>query len=491
MNHRTSRTSSQSVSELSQRHFTRTKPYDFTPHAMLERQAQQESNARSYPRRLPLVLKRAAGIYVEDIEGRVFIDCLAGAGTLALGHNHPVVVDAISAALHDELPLHTLDLMTPIKDRFVQDLFDILPADFARNAKVQFCGPTGADAIEAAVKLVKTATGRGTMLAFQGAYHGMTQGTLQLMGSLGPKVPLNSTLSGVQFLPYPYDYRCPLGLRGETGVKAGLHFIQSVLTDPEGGVPSPAGMILEAIQGEGGVIPAPAAWLRGIRALTATADVPLIIDEIQSGLGRTGRMFAFEYAGITPDAITLSKAIGGSLPLSVVVYRGELDQWKPGAHAGTFRGNQLAMAAGSATIRYLRSEGLLGHAEAMGKRLAGALTQMQVIHPQLGDIRGRGLMLGAEIVDPNASPDALGNPAAAPALAKTIQHECLRRGLILELGGRHGCVVRFLPPLIITEREIDRVVDIFAEALRAALSTEPITASSSKIQDVTMAEVSV
>lgn len=417
-----------SVAELSQRHFARTKPFDFTPHDILERQARQESNARSYPRRLPLVLKRAAGVYVEDIEGRVFIDCLAGAGTLALGHNHPVVIEAISSALRDELPLHTLDLMTPVKDRFVQDLFEVLPPDFARSAKVQFCGPTGADAIEAAVKLVKTATGRGTMLAFQGVYHGMTQSTLQLMGSLEPKAPLNGTLSGVQFLPYPYDYRCPLGLRGEAGIKAGLHFIRSVLNDPEGGVPVPAGVVLETIQGEGGVIPAPVTWLQGIRTLTATAGVPLIIDEIQSGFGRTGKMFAFEHAKIKPDVIALSKAIGGGLPMSVVVYREELDQWKPGAHAGTFRGNQLAMAAGSATIRLLRSEDLPAHAEAMGRRLSNALTQLQSIHPQLGDIRGRGLMLGAEIVDPGSAPDALGNTAAAPTLAKAIQHEACAVG---------------------------------------------------------------
>ena len=233
--------SASSVRELSERHLAAKKPYDLTAHAMLERQARQESNARSYPRRLPLALKRAAGIYVEDIEGRVFIDCLAGAGALALGHNHPVVVEAICATLRDELPLLTLDLTTPVKDRFVQDLFEALPAEFARDAKVQFCGPSGADAVEAALKLVKTATGRGTMLALQGAYHGMTQGALALMGSLGPKASLNAAFSGVQFLPYPYDYRCPFGLRGDAGVRAGLHFIQSVLTDPEGGRPCSGG----------------------------------------------------------------------------------------------------------------------------------------------------------------------------------------------------------------------------------------------------------
>lgn len=458
--------------EFARRHNALNQPYMLAPNALLERQAARESNARSYPRRIPLALKRASGIYVEDVEGRVFIDCLAGAGTLALGHNHPVVIEAIQQVLKDGVPLHTLDLTTPIKDRFVQDLFDILPAEFARDAKVQFCGPTGADAVEASLKLVKTATGRGTMLAFHGAYHGMTQGALHLMGSLGPKRPLNSILQGVQFLPYPYDYRCPFGLSGEAGIQVGLRYIETVLNDPECGVPLPAGMIFEAIQGEGGVIPAPDTWVRGIRELTTKATVPLIVDEVQTGFGRTGRMFAFEHAGITPDVVVLSKAIGGSLPLSVIVYRGELDQWKPGAHAGTFRGNQMAMAAGSATIRIIRSERLHEHADQVGRRLANGLKQLHSDFPQIGDVRGRGLMIGVEIVAPEDGQGSAAQPSAAPALASAIQAECLRRGLIIELGGRHGSVVRFLPPLIITERQIDHVLEIFTAALQAAASPQ-------------------
>lgn len=191
-------------SEFAQRHNALSQPYTLHPNTLLQHQAARESNARSYPRRIPLALKRAEGIYVEDVEGRVFIDCLAGAGTLALGHNHPVVIEAIKQVLDDGVPLHTLDLTTPVKDRFMQDLFDCLPLEFARDAKIQFCGPTGADAIEAALKLVKTATDRGTVLSFHGAYHGMTHGALNLMGNLGPKRPLHGILQGVQFLPFPY-----------------------------------------------------------------------------------------------------------------------------------------------------------------------------------------------------------------------------------------------------------------------------------------------
>ncbi|BBP83104.1 MULTISPECIES: aspartate aminotransferase family protein [unclassified Pseudomonas] len=444
--------------------------YQFEESPLLARQKQQESNARSYPRRIPLALKRARGLYVEDVEGRTFIDCLAGAGTLALGHNHPVVIDAIRQVLADELPLHTLDLTTPVKDQFVQDLFGLLPEDLAREAKIQFCGPTGTDAVEAALKLVRTATGRSTILSFQGGYHGMSQGALGLMGNLGPKKALGAVLgNGVQFAPYPYAYRCPFGLGGEAGVRANLHYLENLLSDPEAGVLLPAAVIVEAVQGEGGVVPADIEWLRGLRRITEKAGVALIVDEIQSGFGRTGRMFAFEHAGIVPDVVVLSKAIGGSLPLAVMVYREWLDVWGPGAHAGTFRGNQMAMAAGSAVLRYLKDHDIPAHAAAMGERLAGHLRELQRDYPQLGDIRGRGLMLGVELVDPSGPRDALGHPPTFSALASRLQAQCLKRGLIIELGGRHGSVVRFLPPLIITAEQVDEVARRFARALAAAL----------------------
>lgn len=446
--------------------------YQFEETPLLARQRQQESNARSYPRRIPLALKRAKGIYVEDVEGRSFIDCLAGAGTLALGHNHPAVIEAIQQVLSDKLPLHTLDLTTPVKDQFVQDLFGLLPAELAREAKIQFCGPTGTDAVEAALKLVRTATGRSTVLSFQGGYHGMSQGALSLMGSLGPKKPLGALLSnGVQFLPFPYDYRCPFGLGGVEGVRVNLHYLENLLNDPEAGVALPAAVIVEMVQGEGGVIPADLDWLRGLRRITEQAGVALIVDEIQSGFGRTGKMFAFEHAGIIPDVVVMSKAIGGSLPLAVVVYRDWLDTWLPGAHAGTFRGNQMAMAAGSAVMRYLKDHDLAGHAAAMGERLGEHLRILQRDFPHLGDIRGRGLMLGVELVDPNGIPDIQAHPPVHRQLAPLVQRECLKRGLILELGGRHGSVVRFLPPLVITGAEVDRVAEIFGRALAAAVAS--------------------
>ncbi|WP_455287949.1 diaminobutyrate--2-oxoglutarate transaminase [Cupriavidus necator] len=448
--------------------FVRQAPIRLDDNPYLQRQSARESNARSYPRRIPLALEQGYGVYLRDTSGQLFIDCLAGAGTLALGHNHPAVVRALRDTLDSGLPLHTLDLATPVKDRFVDDLFGLLPPEFAARARIQFCGPTGADGIEAALKLAKTATGRHTVLSFAGGYHGMTHGTLALMGNLGPKAPLGALGGSVQFLPYPYDYRCPFGLRGDAGIDAGLRYIEQMLADPESGVLPPAAVVVEAVQGEGGVIPAPARWLRELRRITREHGIALVLDEVQTGLGRTGRMFAFEHAGIVPDVLVLSKAIGGGLPMSVVIYDSALDAWQPGAHAGTFRGNQLAMAAGSATIRTLVAQGIVAHAETMGQRLATRLRQLHTASPAIGEVRGRGLMIGVELIDERAEPDAVGAYPADGTFARTVQRECLQRGLIVELGGRHGATVRFLPPLVIGETEIDLVAELFGEAVGAA-----------------------
>lgn len=434
----------------------------------LERQQTRESSARTYPRRIPIAIREANGIYVKDVDGNVYFDCLAGAGTLSLGHNHPVVVAAIRAALDSELPLHTLDLTTPVKDKFVDELFATLPSEFAKNARIQFCGPTGADATEAAIKLVKTATGRRSMLSFHGGYHGMTNGALSLTGNLDAKVAVASLMPDVHFLPYPYQYRCPFGLGDELGHRTSSHYIESILTDPESGIVPPAGMIMEIVQGEGGVIPAPDEWIREIRRITNAQDIPLIVDEIQTGFGRTGKLYAFEHSGIIPDVLLLSKAIGGSLPLSVVVYHEKLDQWKPGAHAGTFRGNQLAMAAGIAALRYTLEHRLADRAVELGDRLTTHLQQIQSETRYIGDVRGKGLMIGVEIVNPEGNTNARGIYPQHPLMARQIQTECMRRGLILELGGRYGSVVRFLPPLIITAEQIDHICEIFQAAVKAA-----------------------
>ncbi len=259
------------------------------------------------------------------------------------------------------------------------------------------------------------------------------------------------------------------GLGGEEGVDAGLNYIARLLADPESGVVPPAALVVEVVQGEGGVIPAPARWLQGLRTLTRRHGIVMIIDEVQTGIGRTGSLYAFQQAGIEPDVLVLSKAIGGGLPLSVIVYDEALDTWAPGAHAGTFRGNQLAMATGTATLQAVQQQNLATHAAGVGRRLTSALLDLQRRHDCIGDVRGCGLMIGAEIVDGQHEPDHLGSRPADGRLARSIQQQCLRRGIVIELGGRHGCVVRFLPPLIITEEEIDVLAERFSLAVEAAL----------------------
>ncbi|MGW7433617.1 diaminobutyrate--2-oxoglutarate transaminase family protein [Streptomyces sp. NPDC054861] len=438
---------------------------------MLRRQSLRESAARTYARSLPIVPVRARGLTIEGADGRRYLDCLSGAGTLALGHNHPVVLEAVRKVLDSGAPLHVLDLATPVKDAFTTELFATLPPGLADDARIQFCGPAGTDAVEAALKLVRTATGRGGLFSFTGAYHGMTAGALDASGG--------ATDVRVTRLPYPQDYRCPFGVGGERGAELAARWTENLLDDPKSGVTTPAGMILEPVQGEGGVIPAPDAWMRRMRAITAARSIPLIADEVQTGVGRTGTFWAVEHSGVVPDVMVLSKAIGGSLPLAVIVYRSELDAWEPGAHAGTFRGNQLAMAAGAATLAYVRENKLADRAATLGARMLGRLQGLAADHPCVGDVRGRGLMIGIELVDPYAdatarpaaedgpAPDVL-TPPAAPALAAAVQRECLDRGLIVELGGRHAGVVRLLPPLTLTDEQAEAVLDRFADALAAA-----------------------
>ncbi|MFI8575957.1 aspartate aminotransferase family protein [Rossellomorea aquimaris] len=437
---------------------------------LLDQQERRESNARSYPRRIPLAISEAEGIYVTDMEGNKYLDCLAGAGTLALGHNHPAVIDAMEQVIRDKRPLHTLDITTPVKEEFVNELFSSLPEGFRDRAKIQFCGPTGGDAIEAALKLVKTATGRQSILTFQGGYHGATHGTMAISGNLGPKKNVQGLMPDTHFLPYPYTYRCPFGIGGGESHRISSQYIENLLDDPESGILPPAAMIFETVQGEGGSIPAPIEWIKEMRRITKERGIPLIIDEVQTGIGRTGELFSFEHAGIVPDVFVLSKAIGGSLPLSVVIYDRDLDAWEPGAHIGTFRGNQMAMAAGTATLKFIKENHLAAHAGEMGERLLSSLRELQQEFPEIGDVRGRGLMVGVEIIDPAKPHSASGSQPANPAVASGIQRECFKRGLILEVGGRHGAVVRFLPPLIITREQVDEVVSIFREALIASLT---------------------
>lgn len=439
---------------------------ELTNQYYLDRQNATESNARSYPRKFPVALKSAKGVWVEDVEGNRYLDFLCGAGTLALGHNDEEVNQAMVKLLTGDYPLHTLDLTTPVKDQFVQTILSLLPEELKDNAKIQFCSPSGTDAVDAAIKLCKTATGRSSIIAFGGAYHGMGHGALSLTGNLNAKQKVHSLMPDVHFLPYPYSYRCPFGLGGEAGTDAACAYFERTLKDPESGITTPAAVILEPIQGEGGVIPAPVKFLQTVRRVTKELGIPMIVDEIQCGIGRSGKFFAFEYADIVPDVILASKAIGGSQPMSVVIYNKALDAWQPGAHAGTFRGNQLAMAAGTVVMKRISNPAFLAEVVEKGKLMEDRLRKLQKEVSIIGDIRAKGLMVGVECIDPNGKPDMLGSFPASGAIAAEIQKECFENKLIMEKGGRQGSVMRCLCALNITKDEVGTMLDIFENVVR-------------------------
>lgn len=436
----------------------------------LTRQDEMESNVRSYPRKLPLAIAKAQGCWVTDVEGNEYLDCLAGAGTLALGHNHPAIIKSIQDTLASGLPLHTLDITTPLKDAFSEALLAHFPGG-KDEYRLQFCGPTGADATEAAVKLAKTFTGRGNVISFSGGYHGMTQGSLALTGNLGAKNAVPNLMPGAQFLPYPHEYRCPLGLGGEAGVDALTYYFENFIEDVESGVVKPAAVILEAIQGEGGVVVGPTKWLRKIREVTEKHGILMIADEVQAGFCRSGKMFAFQHAGIEPDIVVMSKAVGGSLPLAVLAIKKKFDAWQPAGHTGTFRGNQLAMATGYASLRIMREQDLAGNAQARGDFIRSELNRLAQEFPCIGNVRGRGLMIGIEIVDERRPADRMGSLPADAVLAAEIQKACFNNKLLLERGGRNGTVVRLLAPLIITQQECEELIKRFRQSVADALES--------------------
>ncbi len=432
----------------------------------ISRQSDYESSARSYPRKFPIAIAKAKGAVVEDVEGNRYIDFLNGAGTMALGHNDDEVNQAMMNLITSGAPLHTLDLVTPAKDRFVEALKSIIPDELAGRAKIQFCSPSGTDATDAAIKLCKTATGRDTVIAFSGGYHGMGHGAMAVTGNITAKEHVGNIMPGVQFMPYPYSYRCPMGIGGEAGTKACIAYLERFLKDPECGVKKPAAIILEAIQGEGGVIPAPVEFLRAVRRITKELDIPMICDEIQCGMGRSGKVFAFEHAGIVPDVILISKAVGGGQPLSVVVYDQSLDTWGPGAHAGTFRGNQLAMVAGAAVIGRIRDPAFLAEVTRKGDMILERLNKLKEEVSIIGDVRGKGLMLGVEFINPRNPLDIMGVPEPTGYVASLVQRRCFDNGLIMEKGGRSGSVMRCLCALNIPDEDIDRAMTIFENAVR-------------------------
>ncbi|MFC5286504.1 aspartate aminotransferase family protein [Actinokineospora guangxiensis] len=433
---------------------------------LLSAQEETESSARSYPRRLPVAIAHASGPYITDVDGRRYLDFLTGAGVLALGHNPPELVAAVREQL--DVLTHGLDLPTPVRAEFARRQLGMLPEPMRRDRKIHFCGPTGADGVEAAIKLCKKATGRGGVITFQGSYHGSTHATMSFTSECAPKDGVTNLLPGVHFSPYGYCHRCPLSLdKADCGTRCAA-LLENTLRDTHGGVPKPAAILLELVQGEGGAIPAPVEFVQRIAALAAEQDIPLVVDEVQTGCGRTGTWFAFEQYGIEPDVVIASKGVSGmGLPVSIILYHRKLDGWAPGSHIGTFRGNNLAFASGVAFLDVVARDDVLGNVREVGGRLLAGLRALAADSPLIADARGVGMMLGLEM---RGVPSA---GVSATEIAARVQREALRAGLILEIGGREDCVVRMLPPLNLTADLADYALAVLKAVLRSV--TEDLT----------------
>lgn len=421
---------------------------------LLRRQREVDSSAVAYPEDIPVAFEEGKGATVRDADGNTYIDLFAGIGVLNVGHANPYVLEAVHEQA-DKL-VHTVDFPTEARLELIEKLDEIAPAGLRGRNRVVFGGPTGSDAIEASIKLAKYNTGGDGLVAFRGSYHGATSGAMSLTSNTGFKEQYTPLLGDVVHAPYPHPLR--QGRTPQEAVDHALEEVQAIIEDPYGGLANPAGIFVEPIQGEGGVIAPPEDFLRGLRDVADDNDVPLVFDEIQSGLGRTGEWWASDWAGVTPDVMTSAKALGGvGFPLSATVYREDLDTWGSGDHAGTYRGHVVGMRAGTRAIEYIQEHDLLAHARELGSFIRDRLREAGEGSDRLAEVRGRGLFVGAEFLDEDGDPDG--------EAVDAIQQYCFERGVLVWTAGRHGNVLRLLPPLVLTEELAETAMDVVADAI--------------------------
>ncbi|MGW0228596.1 diaminobutyrate--2-oxoglutarate transaminase [Actinopolymorpha singaporensis] len=406
-----------------------------------------ESDVRSYCRGWPATFDRAVGSRLYDESGRAYLDFFAGAGVLNYGHNNPVLKRALIEYLERDGITHSLDMNTVAKRDFLQALRDLVLRPRNLDYKVMFPGPAGANAVEAALKLARKVTGRHSVVSFTNGFHGMTLGALAVTGNsvkrAGAGVPLAHTA------PMPYD--------GYLANSPDFELLTKLLDDRGSGLDLPAAFIVETVQGEGGLNTARIEWLQELAELCRRRDILLIVDDVQMGCGRTGPFFSFEIAGLRPDIVCLSKAIGGyGLPLALTLFRPELDIWTPGEHNGTFRGiNPAFVAAAEALRTYWRDDNLEKSTVAKGEQAERVLADVAAAHPGIPmQVRGRGLARG--LVLPSGD------------LAERVCRNAFERGLLLETSGPEGEVVKLLPPLTVTDDELDEGLSLLEESVKEA-----------------------
>jgi 4-aminobutyrate aminotransferase len=422
---------------------------------LLNLQGRLETDAVAYPRYFPMGIREARGATIEDVDGNRYIDWLSGISVLNLGHRHPRVEAAVRAQM-DRI-WHTLEIPTEARVEFLQTLSARLPGSLKERARTLFT-VTGGDCIETAVSLAGFATKRRGIIAFSGAYHGVHGGAVDLTS--GRKYRATSAFHGatVYRVPFPDPYR-PL-LDRDGGVDATFRFLEALVREPQSGLDEASAVLVEPILGEGGYVVPPDEFLPRLREFCDENDLLLILDEVQTGLGRTGRMWACEHASVTPDILCVAKSIGGGLPVSLVAYRADLVRELPaGFHLGTYRGNPLALAAGTEVLKILTESDLLPRTQQRGRRLVERFREIQARHPSIGDVRGRGFMIGVEFVEDRASkrPDQ--------GRAKAMRSEMFRRGLLMHTCGGYDQVLRFMAPLVIEDDLLEKGLAIFEDAL--------------------------
>ncbi len=437
-----------------------------------KRQTEIDSGAVAYPNDIPLAFEEGRGATLRDADGNTYIDMFAGIGVLNVGHSNPYVLEAVHEQT-DKL-VHTIDFPTEERLELIEKLDKIAPPGLRGQNRVVFGGPTGSDAIEAAIKLAKYNTGGTGLIAFRGAYHGATSGAMALTSNKSFKDDYTPLLPDTVHAKYPTSYadrhesgdaesicsRPASECCGSVTCARALREVQEIVEDPYGGLANPAGIFVEPVQGEGGIIVPPEGFLKGLREIATANDIPLIFDEIQSGFGRTGKWWAGEWNGVTPDIMTTAKAIGGiGFPLSATIYHEDLDTWGPGGHAGTYRGHVVAMKAGSRAIEYIESHDLLAHTRELGEHIRTRLRETATADDGLGDVRGRGLFIGAEFVDADGDPDK--------KRVDAIQEYCYEHGVLVWKAGRHKNVLRLIPPLVLTRELADTALDVIGDAIEA------------------------
>ncbi len=408
----------------------------------------------SYTRDYPLVIQRGRGAMVEDVDGNLFLDFTAGIGVTSTGHSHPEVVAAIKTQAENFLHMSGTDFYYQSMPELAAKLAAIAPGDGPK--RVFFCN-SGAEAIEGAMKLARYATGRKNFIAFHGCFHGRTLGALSLTSSKAvQRNRFGPLLSGVYHAPYANPYRCPLGSAPENSAAACLNYLEDTIlrtvTSPE----EVAAIIVEPIQGEGGYIIPPPEFLQGLQRICREHGILLIADEVQSGMGRTGKWWASEHVGITPDIITSAKGIASGLPLGAIIARADVMDWQPGAHASTFGGNPVAIAAALATLKVIEG-GLLQNAAEVGGHILDKIADWPSKHKLVGEVRGRGLMVAVELVRDKQTKERAGKERDA------VVQAAFRRGLLILGCGPNS--VRLLPPLVVNKEQADCAVELLEEAL--------------------------